>query len=106
MHPDPATELRKVFDVIPSPAITKPLLEEATDNAVFCNLWRKRKIEFFSEWAMKAGDVGDMDTFKTRKGKVGGYRNYLDEEDLARLDETIAKHGQPGCEWYFAISEA
>jgi hypothetical protein len=35
-------------------------------------------------------DPGDPESFKTRVGKVGGYREYLADADIAYIEERIA----------------
>ncbi len=40
--------------------------------------------------ALRPADEADADSFKTRRGKVGGYVDYLSAEDLAYLDAQIA----------------
>ena len=39
-------------------------------------------------------------SFKVRKGKVGGFREYLSEDDVAYVDAQIAALGAAGCDWY------
>jgi hypothetical protein len=36
------------------------------------------------------GEVGNPDSFKVRRGKVGGYRDYLSDEQAAELDGLVA----------------
>jgi alcohol sulfotransferase len=42
---------------------------------------------------LAAGKAGDPESFKTRKGKVGGYREYLCDADVdwvnARIDASL-----------------
>jgi hypothetical protein len=41
--------------------------------------------------ALKPGDVADRDSYKVRRGVVGGYRESLSEGDVAYCDETLAR---------------
>ncbi len=36
---------------------------------------------------MTPGNRFDPESFKTRRGKVGGYREYLSQEDVAFIDD-------------------
>lgn len=41
---------------------------------------------------LKPGDPTDVESFKCRKGKVGGYGEYLSEDDIAYCNETMEKY--------------
>jgi hypothetical protein len=52
-----------------------------------------RKLEtegFFRQGGMRLRDPNDPDTFKVRRGKVGGYRDTFSPEQVAELDEIVA----------------
>ena len=40
---------------------------------------------------VKPGDKDNPQSFKVRKAKVGGYRDYFTDEQCARLDEMVAQ---------------
>jgi len=44
---------------------------------------------------MKPGDRSDEESFKTRKGKVGGYREYLTADEIDAIDARIAANLSP-----------
>ena len=44
---------------------------------------------------MKAGDPNNPDSFKVRKAKVGGYRDYFDDAQLAELDLHVRSELNP-----------
>ena len=39
---------------------------------------------------MKPRDAGNPDSYKVRRAKAGGYRDYFTDEELARIDQLIA----------------
>ena len=41
--------------------------------------------------ALRPADAADADSFKTRRGKVGGYVDYLTAEDIAYLNDELAE---------------
>ena len=41
---------------------------------------------------MQAKDVNDPNTFKVRKAKVGGYRDYFDDDEVAELNAMVDSH--------------
>jgi alcohol sulfotransferase len=44
---------------------------------------------------MKPGDLANPDSFKVRRAVVGGYRDELDSEQIARIDELVAAKLSP-----------
>ena len=45
---------------------------------------------------MKAGDKANPDSFKVRRAKVGGYRDYFDDAQVAQLDALTEARLLPG----------
>lgn len=41
--------------------------------------------------ALRPADAADPDSFKVRRGKVGGYADYLDAKDIGFLDRVLAR---------------
>jgi hypothetical protein len=95
---DPVGELAKVMAALgrnPDRAV----LEAAVEFAKFDNM---RKLEeqgtghrALRRTAATGAAAGDNDAFKTRKGKVGGYREYLSADELADIDARIADRLSP-----------
>lgn len=38
---------------------------------------------------MKPGDPGNADSYKVRRAKVGGYRDYFSDEEISRIDAYV-----------------
>lgn len=66
-------------------------LAEAVAFADFQNMKKLEMSGTFSDAILKPGDPDDPESFKVRKGKVGGYVDYVDPKDLCRLDEAVAR---------------
>ena len=56
----------------------------------FENMKALEKSRSFNEKGLTPGDVNDPDSYKVRRGKIGGYKGYLSQEDVDFLDEAIA----------------
>ena len=72
----------------------EPKLEFLKDTAEFAsveNLRKKEQENYFwrSGSRVQAKDVNDPNTFKVRKAKVGGYRDYFDDDQVAELDAMV-----------------
>ena len=40
---------------------------------------------------LRAGRDADPEAFKVRRGKVGGFRDYLSDDDVAWIDACVAE---------------
>ena len=86
---DSAGELRRVLDFLGLTMIDTDTLNEAVEFAAFENM---RKIELSGSirgGILNPADKSDRDSYKTRKGQVGGYRDYLSENEIQRLDQKV-----------------
>lgn len=95
LHQDTAGELEKVLAFL-GIAAGEETIRKAVEASTFDKM---RRIELNNP--MPLADLGtpsdpkDKRTFKTRKGKVGAYREELSEEDIAYLDERICETLNP-----------
>jgi len=44
---------------------------------------------------MKPGKKGDPNSYKVRRAKVGGYKDYFTDDESAQIDELVAKQLSP-----------
>lgn len=90
MQADPVTQLRRVLDFIGLAEITDAEVKEAVEYASFQNMRKIESGEEVKSFKLKAGDVNDPNSYKVRRGKVGGYRDELTPDQIARLDGKMA----------------
>jgi hypothetical protein len=66
-------------------------LQDTADFASVENLRKKEKENYFwrSGSRVQAKDVNDPNTFKVRKAKVGGYRDYFDDDQVAEFTAMV-----------------
>jgi hypothetical protein len=57
----------------------------------FGNMKKLEAAGAFASKILQATDVGDPESFKVRRGKVGGYTDYLIGDDLAYANEAMKK---------------
>jgi hypothetical protein len=89
LRSDPQGELARIMAFIgetSSPAV----IEAAVDFASFDKLKAKEATRFFESDRLHPGNPDDPGSFKVRRGKVGGYRDYFTEAQLAHIDAMIA----------------
>lgn len=87
MHADPAANLRRMVAFLDMPS-DEQHIEEAVRFASVDNLRELERKRFFrgSGIRMRAKDRSNPDSYKVRRAKVGGYRDYFDDDQLARID--------------------
>jgi hypothetical protein len=90
MQTDPAGELRRVLDFSGLSQITDAEVKEAVEYASFHNMRKIEAGEEVKSFKLKAGDVNDPNSYKVRRGKVGGYRDELTPAQIERLEAKMA----------------
>lgn len=93
LHSDPVGQLGRVMQTIGlSPG--RASLEAAVGFSSFENM-RKLEAKGFDRPELDRRNPKDVESFKARKGRVGGYRDYLSAADIEYLDERIAERLSP-----------
>ena len=90
MQADPVGQLRRVLDFMGLAQITDAEVKEAVEYASFHNMRKIEAGEEVKSFKLKAGDVNDPNSFKVRRGKVGGYRDELTPAQIAQLERKMA----------------
>ena len=90
MQADPVGQLRRVLDFMGLGQITDAEVKEAVEYASFHNMRKIEAGEEVKSFKLKAGDVNDPNSFKVRRGKVGGYRDELTPTQIAQLERKMA----------------
>src|SRR6266446_2019162 len=93
LRASPAQHFRDLLALLGESAPEMPIFHEALDFSRFENMQKLEAAGAFDSKILHPGDVRDPESFKVRRGKVGGYREYLSVEDqefaanaLANLD--------------------
>jgi hypothetical protein len=100
MKAEPQQSLRSVLDFIGVPRVDSSMLDDAVEYASFENMKKMEATHEFRRSMLTPGDTRDAESFKVRRGKVGGYRDYLSAGDCAYLDRVIAEACCPLLEPY------
>eukprot|EP00019_Armaparvus_languidus_P012941 CAMPEP_0168586008 /NCGR_PEP_ID=MMETSP0420-20121227/4039_1 /TAXON_ID=498008 /ORGANISM="Pessonella sp." /LENGTH=196 /DNA_ID=CAMNT_0008621039 /DNA_START=272 /DNA_END=859 /DNA_ORIENTATION=+ len=87
LHSDTLGELRRVMKFIGVDASDKHL-KEAVAEASF-NTMRQKELNGTFGWRLTARNKNDPDTYKTREGKVGAYRQHFDAKTLQMMEQQM-----------------
>jgi len=89
MKSDTHRVLRKILDFLELCNISDETIDEAVSFASFENMRRMEIGGEFKARMMKPADTTDNESYKTRRGEVGGYNNYLSHAEIRSLSDKI-----------------
>jgi hypothetical protein len=103
MRARPEATLGEILAFIGTPG-SEQQVREAVAFASFENMRRleQKRTFWLSGGRMVAKDRGNPESFKVRRGKVGGYRDYFTEQQVAEIEGFIRDHLSPA----FGYSDA
>ena len=70
-------------------AVDRPRLQQAIDESRFDKMQQRERSGAEGPSAVRPGNPDDPESFKARKGKVGGYREYLSDGDIAVIERAM-----------------
>ncbi|MEX0910008.1 MAG: sulfotransferase domain-containing protein [Candidatus Paceibacterota bacterium] len=90
MKHDPEEAFKNVLHFLGIESIDENIFREALSYSSFDNM---KKIEKNAALGviMRPGEAGDPESFKVRKGKIGGFREYLNRKDIEYVSCELAK---------------
>lgn len=86
VHADPAGQLRRALDFLGIKDVSDDVVREAIEYASFDNMRKMEQTNALGTYKLRPADAKDQDSFKVRKGKVGGYADYLTPEQIESLN--------------------
>jgi hypothetical protein len=98
-HADAATSARALLDWLGVAPVDEAALAEAVAASSFQAMHQLEASGGARSHRLRPGDASDPESFKVRRGVVGGYRDYLGPDDLAYIEERMARD-LPACFGY------
>jgi hypothetical protein len=87
----PAEHFRSLLTALDETAPDMSIFQSALDFSQFENMKKMEAAGAFDSKILRPGDVRDPESFKVRRGKVGGYREYLSAEDQEYASAALTK---------------
>jgi hypothetical protein len=96
MHADPRANLRRMVEFLGMQADDQRI-DDAVQFSSVDNLRDLERKRFFrgAGIRMKPKDQGNPNSYKVRRAKVGGYRDYFDDDQLAQIDALVQSSLSP-----------
>ena len=100
LRASPAEHFRDLLAVLGESLPDANIFQEALEFSRFENMQKLEAAGAFDSKILHPGDVRDPESFKVRRGKIGGYREYLSAEDqqfaAAAMTELDRRFGYTG----------
>jgi hypothetical protein len=93
LHTRPDAEIGRVLAFVGLEDVAPEVVADAVAFGSFDHMRELEEGEAFASEKLRPGRHGEFDTYKTRRGRVGGYREELNREQVARLDRMLAASG-------------
>jgi hypothetical protein len=94
LRAEPARTLRQITELM-GETFNAEEIEEAVAFAAFDNLRALESRGFFRQGGLRLRNPNDPESFKVRRAKVGGYRDYFSPEQAAELEHLVAERLAP-----------
>ena len=90
LHATPNEQFRRVLVALGETAPQARHFEKALDFSRFDNMRKMEASLEYDRQLLQPGDVNDSESYKVRRGKIGGYVDYLDPSDIAYADQAMS----------------
>jgi len=94
LRADPGTVLGQITGLM-GDRFSDAEIADAVDFAAYDNLRRMEGAGFFRSGGLTLRNADDPESFKVRRAKVGGYRDYFDAAQAAELEALVARDLSP-----------
>ncbi len=94
LRAETAKELRRITALM-GETFSDPEIEQAVEFGAFDNLRQLESKGFFRQGGLRLRNPNDPESFKVRRAKVGGYRDYFTDDQAAELDALVADRLSP-----------
>ncbi len=92
MRSDPNKTLRRVMEFINDDSADGSAVDGAVEYSSVENMRKleEKNVFWLAGGRMKPGTKGDPNTYKVRRAKVGGYKDYFNDAERAEIDELVS----------------
>jgi hypothetical protein len=91
LRASPAEHFRDLLAVLGESTPDMTMFQDALEFSRFENMQKLEAAGAFDSKILHPGDVRDPESFKVRRGKVGGYREYLSAEDQQYAADALSE---------------
>lgn len=100
MHADSRGVLRRCVEVFGIPGVSEHALDQAVEQGAFEQMRAMEIANALDDQRLQPRDPADPDSYKVRRGRIGGHREDLTPDQITFLDERIREHLSPVFSYY------
>lgn len=89
LHQQPNEELQRILKFLGVPNVPPEIIQDAVNYSSFDNMRKMETENKFNSLQLSPSDKKDETSYKTRKGKVGGFVEYFNEDEIQYIDGQI-----------------
>jgi hypothetical protein len=89
LRANPKRELRRVMNFMGLGAVSDDSIDNAIEYASFDSMRKMENQGKFEDGVLLPADKANKDSFKTRRGKVKGYVDYLNKSEIQKLNRKM-----------------
>lgn len=89
IHANPEKQLQRILLFLEIDNVSDAVISNAVDYASFENMQNYEKSDIFKSDILRTDDIADRDSYKIRRGKSGGYVDYLTPPEINYLNDKI-----------------
>lgn len=89
IHRNTYAQIKSILDYLGISGVPDDIINSAIEYAKFDNMRRLEYKDQFHTEKFRPRDINDSESYKMRKGLVGGYVDYLSKDDIAYIDNEI-----------------
>ncbi len=93
LQEDPERFLSLTFKFLGLDSVEDTIIKRAIKFADFNNMRELEKANFFRRESISPGNTDDDESYKVRRGIVGGYKSYLNEADIDYINLVVEESG-------------
>jgi hypothetical protein len=94
LRAEPVEQLTEMSRFLGAP-FTQDTIREAVEFTDFENLKELERSDFFKNSRLRPKNPDDPDSFKVRRGKVGGYRDYFNANQIEQMESLVRERLAP-----------
>ncbi len=100
MHADPLAALRSAAEFFTIPRVTDDALAAAVRQGSFDRMRELEAAGLLNDQRLRPGNPDDPDSYKVRRGKIGGHVEDLSDDQIRYLDDRIRRFLSPEFSYY------
>ncbi|MGI8820266.1 MAG: sulfotransferase [Chthoniobacterales bacterium] len=91
LHAAPEVQFRRILTGAGEPQVDERAFAEALQFSQFGNMKKMEASRQYDAQLLQPGDVNDPESYKVRRGKVGGHADYLEPPEMEYASRALAR---------------